>query len=200
MAAGPVTWQILRGLPPDEIVRSIRRQPRRREVHRAAHSVAAPLALMVLGPTRPLGIGCASHVAVDLITHHSDAWPHLWPFDRRVWRSPLSYWERERGGLAFRWAEVGLLVAGALTERHRHRQLIGLATAACATVPLVWEVRRGLRRRSLTRGPAGAAPRMTPARAPIPAPAWRLRMEPEGAPADAPSRRAMSMGRTGSAG
>lgn len=209
VAAVPVTWQILRGTPPAAIVAGIRRRPRRREFHRAAHSALAPLALMALRPLRPMGIGCASHVAVDLITHHSDAWPHMWPFDPRVVRSPISYWERDRGGLAFRWAEMGLLVAGALTERRAHRRLIGLAAAGCAAVPLAWEMTRGLRR------PAAVGPALAAASGPGPpegvngaafTPAWRLRLEPEGTPAGHPSplvrstRRSAHRPRTGVGG
>lgn len=188
VAAGPATWQVLRGAPADAILASIRRRPRRREFHRAAHSAVAPIALVALAPLRPMGLGWAGHVGIDLITHHSDAWPHLWPFDRRVLRSPLSYWERGRGGLTFRWAEMGLLVAGALTERRAHRRLIGLAAAGCAAIPLAWEVTRGLRRPRP--GAAGPAPHREPLNGTPFAPAWRMRVEPEGAPpaAGAPGR------------
>lgn len=141
-------WQVVRGTPHRAVLSSIaHRSGRRRDLHRAAHSFLPPLALLASRTARPLAVGWSSHLAIDLLTHHSDAWPHLWPLNGWVWRSPLSYWEGGRGGLAFRLAEVAVLAAAACGERRLHRRLIGAAALACAVVPLAWEIgrRSGLR-------------------------------------------------------
>jgi membrane-bound metal-dependent hydrolase YbcI (DUF457 family) len=84
------------------------------------HSLLVPGAVAVLrrrGPRRRSGLGAwfiagwLGHNAVDLLTHASDARPHLWPLSRRRWRSPVSYWDRDRHALAFLVVEQLAVVA-----------------------------------------------------------------------------------------
>jgi hypothetical protein len=68
--------------------------------------------------------GWAAHNVVDLGLHASDARPHLWPLSAWRWRSPFSYWERDRHAASVLLAEhVGLaLLAATVMHRRRSRR------------------------------------------------------------------------------
>lgn len=57
--------------------------------------------------------GLAGHAATDVLTHHSDARPPLWPLSRRRWHSPVSTWERGRHAAPAAVAEHLLTAAAA---------------------------------------------------------------------------------------
>jgi hypothetical protein len=81
------------------------------------------------GAARAFLTGWAAHNLVDLGLHASDARPHLWPLSSRRWRSPLSYWERDRHAVPVLVGEhAGLaLLAVAVTHRRRSRRRRRLA-------------------------------------------------------------------------
>jgi hypothetical protein len=111
---------------------------RRAVVHRAVHNVWAPAAVAAAGGprARSLAAGWAGHLAVDLLTHHDDAWPLLWPASDAAWRSPVSYWQAEHHAGALRAAEVaGLLLAlrGRQDRAKRVACAVALGAAALAT-------------------------------------------------------------------
>lgn len=153
------------GVPRRDLLAAAYRRPLPRLVHLAAHSALAPAALAAAaGPRRPgarrLAAGWAGHLAADYATHHTDAWPPLWPLTRRVWRAPVSYWEPAHHARAWSAAEAVALLAAAATERSAPGRAAALAAAALATGPLragaarsVWEAR------GLQPGPPVVTPR-----------------------------------------
>jgi hypothetical protein len=129
-----------RGRRGADLLHDVYRRPSTAPLHRAAHAVAGPvlLGLLLRGrASRALAAGWLAHLAVDAVTHHDDAWPLGWPLTHRVWRSPVSYWQREHHARAFSAAEVLLLSALAVTDRSRAGRLAGLACAALAAAPLL---------------------------------------------------------------
>lgn len=98
-------------------------------LHRGVHSAFAPLLLWSASPAggrgRALARGWAGHLAVDLVTHHSDAWPMLWPLSHRRWPSPVSYWESDRHAGTLRAAELGLIACAAVLRPTRANRLAG---------------------------------------------------------------------------
>lgn len=69
-------------------------------------------------PLHAFLLGWAGHVAVDALTHGSDARPLLWPLSRWRFESPVSYRERERYGKPFTLVEhASLLIVAALMLR-----------------------------------------------------------------------------------
>lgn len=54
---------------------------------------------------RAFAAGWALHVWIDHWLHARDAYPTLWPFTRRVFPSPISYWDWDFGG---RWIGIVL--------------------------------------------------------------------------------------------
>lgn len=112
------------------IDRLYHRQPQR-AVHEIGHSGPAVAALLATSPPgsrrRALAAGWAGHLAVDAVTHHSDAWPLGWPLTRRTWASPLSYWERDHHATAYFAAELAYLAATA-----RRAPAIALLAAGCS--------------------------------------------------------------------
>jgi hypothetical protein len=76
--------------------------------------LGAPMALR--SPRRREGLaafaaGWTAHNVVDLVTHASDARPHLWPLSKRRWHSPVSYWERGAHAIPVMSAEHAVLFA-----------------------------------------------------------------------------------------
>lgn len=115
------------------------------------HSVwgwAAIMAVAVPGSaSHALATGAVSHVAVDVLSHHDDAWPILWPFSRRRWRSPLSYWQLEHHACSWAMAELAaILIAGRRATSSADRR----CTRVClvlAALPLIRVARQTARRR-----------------------------------------------------
>ncbi len=63
-------------------------------------------------------LGWAGHEAAGVLTHGSDARPLFWPVSDLRFRSPISYRERERYGLAFTFVEHAILL---VVARRRFR-------------------------------------------------------------------------------
>lgn len=103
---------------------------RARWLHQAVHSAFGPLLLWAGSPSggqgRALARGWAGHLAVDLVTHHSDAWPMLWPVTDRRWASPVSYWENDRHARGLRVAELAAIACTAGMAGTRSTRLIAL--------------------------------------------------------------------------
>jgi hypothetical protein len=101
-----------------------------RWLHEGVHSVFAPLLVWAGSPPggrgRALARGWAGHLAVDLLTHHSDAWPMLWPVTDRRWASPVSYWENDRHARGLRVAELGAIACTAAMSGPRSGRLAAL--------------------------------------------------------------------------
>src|SRR5581483_1187176 len=86
---------------------------------------------------RALALGWAGHLAVDYLSHSTDAWPPLWPLSGRGYPSPVSYWERERHAALWSRVETAALALATLRGPRGAGRLAGLAVAAAAAVPLV---------------------------------------------------------------
>jgi membrane-bound metal-dependent hydrolase YbcI (DUF457 family) len=69
-------------------------------------------------------LGWASHNVVDLVTHASDARPHLWPLSGWRWRSPLSYWDPNHHAVPVLLAEHVPLLALAARRFVRRRRRV----------------------------------------------------------------------------
>jgi len=126
----------LAGCPPEAVLaRTYHRSPWR-EIHFAAHSVWTPLLTLALRRqgARQLSTAWLAHLAVDGLTHHDDAWPLAWPLSRRVWRSPVSYWQGEHHA---RWLLTADLV-GVLCARRRVRPSLLALFAAATTARALW--------------------------------------------------------------
>jgi phospholipid N-methyltransferase len=85
-----------------------------------------------------LASGWAAHNAVDLLTHATDARPHLWPVSRRRWRSPISYWDRKSHALPMIAAEhacVLALLVHIVRGARRGRRRRDHATVSRAALP-----------------------------------------------------------------
>jgi hypothetical protein len=130
-AAG--AWLAARRVPRGAFVQRLYHRPPLREAHRAGHSVPLALALLATGRARGVALGWLSHLAVDGLTHHDDAWPLLWPLSGARWRSPVSYWQPAHHARALQAVEVAALLA-------LRRPL----AAAVAAVPLVRGSRSGV--------------------------------------------------------
>jgi hypothetical protein len=129
-----------RGVGRAELIAATYQPPRWRVVHRTFHSVLAPLALARAGRRfpllRPLAAGWVAHLAADLVSHHSDAWPLLWPVSDARWRSPVSYWEPDHHARAWSAVETVALAGMAARERNRTARALGLAAALLAAGPV----------------------------------------------------------------
>lgn len=92
-----------------------------REIHLTLHSVWPAAGLRVVAPSgAPLSAftnGWLGHLAVDYLTHHSDAWAPLWPVAKTRWSSPLSYWDPRHHAIALAAADVIGLTAVAVRWR-----------------------------------------------------------------------------------
>ncbi len=118
-----------------------------REVHLALHSVLPALALRTVarrpGRARAYADGWLSHLAIDFVTHHDDAWPPAWPVSGWRWRSPVSYWQTEHHARTWAAAETAALVLATVTvdaPRDRAAAMLPIALAGLG-------VTRGVSRR-----------------------------------------------------
>lgn len=136
-----------RGRRGRELFRTIYHRPPWREVHLAAHSAFGPLALAARGGRRArlLAAGWGGHLAIDLVSHHDDAWPHLWPLSRRRWRSPVSYWQSSRHATLWKRTETLALAVAVASDVRAPRRAAGLIAMA------LLHLRRPVRSRA--RGP-----------------------------------------------
>ena len=143
-----------RGLEAAELLEAVYRHRTWRWVHTALHSALGPLALSGLARRRPSlrawAAGWAGHLLVDFGSHHSDAWPALWPLSGAAWRSPVSYWEPAHHARPWSAVETAAIVVVALRD-HGVPRAIGLAVGVLTAAPLaaprgqsMWEA-RGLR-------------------------------------------------------
>lgn len=134
-AIGRAAWLLVRDRSGGRSFDRVYGQPPWRQVHRAVHAVWGPLALALLARDprgRALAAGWAGHLAVDLATHHRDAWPPLWPLTERRLRSPLSYWQRDRHATLVMSAD---LVTNLLALRRRPSAIAAVAAATtCASL------------------------------------------------------------------
>lgn len=129
---------VARRTPRARLAEGIYHRSPSREAQLAAHALPV-LAVFALTRRAPgVRAGWLSHLAIDLVTHHDDAWPMLWPLSRRRWRSPVSYWQTAHHARALQLTEVVLLAA--LTRR---TPLAGPA-AAVAALPLLRRTATGV--------------------------------------------------------
>lgn len=129
-----------------------------REVHLALHSALPALALRAVarrpGRARAYADGWVSHLAIDFVTHHDDAWPPAWPVSGWRWPSPLSYWQTDHHARTWAVAETAALVVATLTAeapRDRAAAVLPIALAGLG-------VTRGVRRRRQAACDRAAAP------------------------------------------
>jgi hypothetical protein len=120
--------------------------PRFELVHRATHALAGPAVLALASPRRSrrraLATGWAGHILVDLVSHHTDARPPWWPLSSRLWRSPVSHWERDRHAAVWNAADLIALLAAARRETRVHGRFAA-ATAAVVSALGLWEAVAG---------------------------------------------------------
>jgi hypothetical protein len=138
-AIGIAAALLLRGVPREAVLEEVYQRPGRRQLHRAAHSMFAP-ALMALAARRSragraVAAGWAGHLAVDYASHHTDAWPPLWPLRRRGWPSPLSYWEPDHHARAWSAAETIAVAAATALDRGLAARLAGAAVCLWVAGP-----------------------------------------------------------------
>jgi hypothetical protein len=128
-----------RGVGQDDLLDEIYLRPARRWVHLAAHSLLFPAGLLAVARRRPrthsFAGGWTGHLLIDYLTHHTDAWPPLWPASRRGWPSPVSYWEPRHHARLWSAAEAATLALAALAEDRPRRRLLGAAACAVAGAP-----------------------------------------------------------------
>lgn len=106
-----------------------------REVHRSTHSLLAP-AVIAAFPTRrgrTFAAGWATHLAIDYLTHHDDAWSPLWPLTETRWAAPVSYWQVDHHARGFAALDASGLLVGAFVRR----DAISVAAASVATAMLM---------------------------------------------------------------
>ena len=133
---------LVTGTPRDKVLHRAYRLPHRRKAHRMGHSVFTPAGLVAIG-ARQLALGWASHLLIDVLTHHSDAWAPLRPVSTWRWRSPVSYWEVEYHARAFQITES--LALAVLAARARGIERAALAVALVfAALPLTHDNAHGL--------------------------------------------------------
>jgi hypothetical protein len=119
--------------------------PRFEPVHRAVHSALVPAALAIAARAASRGsafaLGWLGHLAVDLVSHHSDARPLAWPLSMAVWRSPVSHWEADHGAAAWNAVDAAALVVTAIRESRPGARLAAIGAAAVAAAGLVEALR-----------------------------------------------------------
>lgn len=124
------------GVAPDKIVDRVYRKGASRRVQLAAHSLLACAALSVTAPAdswrRAIATGWLSHLVIDAVSHHDDAWPFLWPLSGRRWRSPLSYWQPEHHGRAWRAVECTALLAAITDDQKATARVLGAVAGLLA--------------------------------------------------------------------
>lgn len=140
---------LARGRASSDLVAAICHRGVSRHAQIAAHSLAAWV-LAYTGscchsPRRSFALGGLSHLAVDALSHHDDAWPLLWPLSVRVWRSPLSYRQLDHGARWWSAAEIPAIGATAATDTAAPRRALAVPAVALAAAPL-W---RGFCRRAV---------------------------------------------------
>lgn len=130
-----------RGLRGPRLIERLYQEQPYRATHELAHSLPLALALLAAGPAgsrrRAVALGWLGHLVVDAVTHHTDAWPLLFPLSRRTWAAPVSYWEPGHHAAAYRAAEIVVL---ALTARPTSVRA-ALAAAATAASARTWPPR-----------------------------------------------------------
>lgn len=128
-----------RGVDRGELLDEIYHRPAWRWLHLAAHALLAPVAVLAAGRRRPgaraLAGGWLGHLSIDYLTHHTDAWPPLWPLQRRGWPSPISYWETAHHARLWSTGEAGALALATAVDRRRTGRVLGVAACALAAGP-----------------------------------------------------------------
>lgn len=106
-----------------------------REVHLLTHSVLVPAAIAAFpnGRGQALAAGWLSHLTIDYLTHHDDAWSPLWPLTAKRWLAPVSYWQVGHHARPFAALDASGLLLGAF----RRRDAASAAAAAAATAMLI---------------------------------------------------------------
>jgi hypothetical protein len=149
--------QALSGTPRDQVLdRTYHRSPFR-EVHLAVHAGWIPVALAAGSRRgsrrRALAGGWLGHLAIDFLTHRTDAWPPAWPLSSWRWPAPVSHWQQEHHSRLFGAADLAGL---ALTLRRR-RTTLGYLALAVGVGSLVTQLTHPSRPLGLTADPAGRA-------------------------------------------
>ena len=129
-----------RGVAAEDLLDGVYRRPAWRSVHRALHSALGPLLAWRMASrsrgARAWAAGWAGHLLVDYGSHHSDAWPALWPLSAAAWRSPISYWEPAHHARAWSAMETGA-IAVVVLRASRWERAVGLVVGVLAAAPLV---------------------------------------------------------------
>jgi hypothetical protein len=79
--------------------------------------------------------GWAGHLAIDYATHHSDAWPPLWPLRSRGWASPVSYRDPEHHARGWSAAETLAVAAATWLDRGWFARFAGAAVCLWVAGP-----------------------------------------------------------------
>jgi hypothetical protein len=128
-----------RGVGRDDLLDEIYLRPTWRWVHLGAHSLLSPAALTAVAggrsQARSFAGGWTGHLLVDYLTHHTDAWPPLWPLTKRGWPSPVSYWELGHHARLWSAAESAALALAAIRDDRPRRRLLGAAACLLAAAP-----------------------------------------------------------------
>jgi hypothetical protein len=129
------------GVPREELLAAVYHRPPWRSMHLALHgapvAAAAAVAARRSPAARSVCAGWAAHLAVDYVSHHTDAWPALWPVSGRHWSAPVSYWEPDHGARTWSAAETAALAAAAVSDDSRAGRVLGAAAALLAAGPLL---------------------------------------------------------------
>lgn len=127
-----------RGHRGSDLIRRVYQQGPAARMTMAMHSALAPSAILSgrPGPARlAFAAGWAGHLAIDYLSHHSDAWPPLFPISGRRFSSPVSYWEPAHHARLLSALEATTLAGLALTDRRPWRRIFGLLAALVAALP-----------------------------------------------------------------
>ena len=130
-----------RGHRGPELLRRVYQQGAAARITTVMHSALAPSAVLSghPGPRRfAFAVGWAGHLAIDYLSHHSDAWPPLFPLSGRRFASPVSYWQSDHHARALSAVEAAGLAALALTDGSRWRRAVGLLAAVIAALPALF--------------------------------------------------------------
>jgi len=84
-----------------------------------------------------LALSMAVHLVADLLTHGTDAHPHLWPLSEARFVSPISYWDVAAGARWFVPAELAAVVVAAVVAAKRAPSPDASASRPWWRLPLV---------------------------------------------------------------
>jgi len=129
------------GVASGELIDRVYHRGTSRRLQLAAHSALACAGLGLTAASdarrRAVAAGWLSHLVIDALTHHDDAWPFLWPLTDRRWRSPVSYWQAEHHSRGWTLAECVALTVATASDPRRVGRTAGAIALCCAATPLL---------------------------------------------------------------